>query len=73
MGSANVYVSGVTFGGSFSGSYQHDGSVKLAAKSTQTTTEKENFTLGFLISKKTGKETGIVYQIFNDGQKIRIR
>ena len=65
--------SGSYYGFLSAGHFRYDGSVNLKTSSKQTIREKDNFKLGFLISKKTGKETGTVYQIFDDGQKIRIQ
>lgn len=47
--------------------------IDLDVSGNQTAREKDNFRFGFLISKKTGKETGGMYQVFDDGQKVRIK
>ena len=60
-------------GGFSPGYFYYDGDVDLDTKTSQTSRARDNFNLGLLISKKTGKETGAIYQIFDSGQKVKIR
>jgi len=69
IGHAYGYTSGL-----FSyGSFEYNGDVSLSTASSTVTKEKDNYDFGFIISKKNGKETGEVYKVFTDGQKIKIR
>jgi len=65
--------SGSMYGLFSSGSFKYNGDVNLSTTGSIVTKEKDNYNFGLLISKKTGKETGDVYQVFTDGQKTKIR
>ncbi len=73
IGNATGNMHGVSFGGYSHGNFEYKGDVNLKVSSSQTSKEKDNYKIGILISKKTGKETGTIYQIFDDGQKVRLR
>jgi hypothetical protein len=73
IGNATGKMHGVSFGGYSNGNYEYKGDVNLKVSSSQTSKEKDNYKIGILISKRTGKESSIVYQIFDDGQKVRLR
>ena len=73
VGSAKGSFQGASLFSYSLGDFEYQGNVNLDIKSSKSSKEKDNFNFGLLISKKTGKETGIIYQIFDSGQKIKVR